>query len=282
LHLPVSEPRSSTRRVRRDGVVVDGPDAAAWLQGQVSQDVETLGVGDWRWSLVLSPQGKVDSFCRITRVDEHRLLLDVEAGHGEMLLERLRRFKIRVKVTLELVPVLCEESLGGGFDALSPARLAGDEDAGAAAAPDDERFEAARILAGVPRLGRELTDRTIPQEAGEGLVERTVSFTKGCYTGQELVARLDARGSNVPRRLRLVRGARDRASMAVMPLRGDELRVGGAEVGRLTSVARSKDGFVALAYVKRSALTRGELPATVLAGGSEEVPVTVTGFESES
>ena len=66
---------------------------------------------------------------------------------------------------------------------------------------DPAAFEAARIEAGVPAMGREITDKTIPQEAG-ALVEHAVSFTKGCYTGQELVARLDARGNNVARRLR--------------------------------------------------------------------------------
>ena len=66
---------------------------------------------------------------------------------------------------------------------------------------DPAAFEVARIEAGVPAMGRELTEKTIPQEAGS-LVEHTVSFTKGCYTGQELVARLEARGANVARRLR--------------------------------------------------------------------------------
>ena len=61
-------------------------------------------------------------------------------------------------------------------------------------------YEAVRVEAGFPRHGSELDERTIPAEAG--LVEATVSFTKGCYTGQELVARIDSRGSNVPRRLR--------------------------------------------------------------------------------
>jgi folate-binding protein YgfZ len=60
--------------------------------------------------------------------------------------------------------------------------------------------EACRIASGIPAMGSELTDKTIAAEAG-GLVERAVSFTKGCYTGQELVARLDSRGNNVPRRL---------------------------------------------------------------------------------
>src|SRR5271157_4775990 len=65
---------------------------------------------------------------------------------------------------------------------------------------DAAAYEAVRVEAGFPRHGDELDERTIPAEAG--LVEASVSFTKGCYTGQELVARIDSRGSNVPRRLR--------------------------------------------------------------------------------
>ena len=96
-------------------------------------------------------------------------------------------------------------------------------------------FEAARIEAGVPEMGHELTDKTIPQEAG-ALVEHAVSFTKGCYTGQELVARLDARGGNVARRLRGVVLRPGRTSRR----RGRRARgLGSRESAGLTSIAWS-------------------------------------------
>jgi folate-binding protein YgfZ len=101
-----------------------------------------------------------------------------------------------------------------------------------------------RIEAGLPAMGAELTDRTIPAEAG--LIERAVSLTKGCYTGQELVARIDARGGHVPRHLRgvIVDGA--------IPAPGDALTVEGREVGTVTSGAAHPDGHgVGLAYVRR-------------------------------
>ena len=147
---------------------------------------------------------------------------------------------------------------------------------------EDEAFEAARIEAGVPELGRELTERTIPQEAG-ALVARTVSFTKGCYTGQELVARIDARGSNTPRRLRglvLPRrtatrdGERPSArpaqaggaglgatQAAVAGMGGAPIMQGEQTVGEVTSAAWSPglDALVALAYLKRGV----EVPADV-------------------
>jgi folate-binding protein YgfZ len=91
-------------------------------------------------------------------------------------------------------------------------------------------------------MGAELDDRTIPAEAG--VVDRSVSFTKGCYTGQELVARVDSRGSNTPRKLRAVTLAVSGAAA------GDPVVVDGREVGVLTSVA----GTHALAYIRRDAV----------------------------
>ena len=111
-----------------------------------------------------------------------------------------------------------------------------------------DAYEVARIEAGVPVMGRELDESTIPAEAG--VVDRSVSFTKGCYTGQELVARIDSRGGNVPRRLRgVVVGDGD----AVPPV-GAVVHADGKDVGVLTSVARSArlGAPVALAYVRRA------------------------------
>jgi folate-binding protein YgfZ len=102
-------------------------------------------------------------------------------------------------------------------------------------------------------MGRELTPKTIPAESG--VVERSVSFTKGCYTGQELVARIDSRGGNVPRRLRglVVEGEG-------VPSAGDAVTVGDTDAGVVTSAAWSpaRRAVVALAYVSRSV----EPPAT--------------------
>lgn len=250
LHRVVGE-CSLSRRVRRDGLVVRGPDAAEWLQGQVTQDVKDLPIGTSVLTLVLSPQGKIDSFCRVTREGDDEFLLDTESGFGPSLSERLRRFKLRVKVELEEVSLECSERLGGGFDSLGRPEPAGDE-----ASPDTlgEEFERERIRAAVPRLGRELTEQTIPQEAGEELLARTVSFTKGCYTGQELVARLDARGSNVARRLRVVEGSL--APSEPDPEPGESLLdENDKEAGTLTSSVRSSpESFVALCYLRRAYL----------------------------
>jgi folate-binding protein YgfZ len=135
-------------------------------------------------------------------------------------------------------------------------------------------FEAARILAGVPRLGFELTDRTIPQEGGDEFVARTVSFTKGCYTGQELVARLDSRGSNVPTRIRLVRG--QMPASGALPRPGAKIEAGGVEAGELTSTARLGEAeFVALALVKRAYVSESPVEAELI-NGAGRVSVAVS------
>jgi folate-binding protein YgfZ len=113
----------------------------------------------------------------------------------------------------------------------------------------DRAWEAVRVEAGIPVMGAELDERTIAAEAE--LLDRCVSFTKGCYTGQELVARLDARGNKVARRLRgMVVDASDGPPPVAV---GAEVSVGQRVVGRVTSVSWSPtlDTVVALGYLHR-------------------------------
>ncbi|MGI9606115.1 MAG: YgfZ/GcvT domain-containing protein [Acidimicrobiales bacterium] len=241
----------------RDVVRVTGTDAVSYLQGQISQDVEALAIGDSAWSLVLQPQGKVDAWFRITRSDETEFLLDVDADFGDGLRGRLQRFLLRVDVQLDLntwtwhahrgstpevenAPISAAPA--GGVEGLD---LIGPElpDVGADLSLDE--FERIRIEAGLPAMGIELTENTIPAESG--VVPESVSFTKGCYTGQELVARVDSRGDNTPRKLRVVRAD---STLAV----GDTLQLEGADVAEITSAAITDQGSVALAYVRRAAL----------------------------
>jgi len=200
----------------RDHVIVEGPDALTYLHSQVAQDIRALEVGDSCWTLVLEPTGKVDLLARMTRTGEDTYDVDVDAGFGELLAARLSRFKIRVKADITVVP---------------------------AASPEpSEAHEVARVVAGWPRMGFEIVPgETIP--AVTGVVPLAVSFTKGCYPGQELVERMDSRGADAPRSLRVVDVAED---VRV----GDPLTdADGVEVGTVTSVSPSGD--LALAYVKR-------------------------------
>ncbi|MGH9012221.1 MAG: YgfZ/GcvT domain-containing protein, partial [Acidimicrobiia bacterium] len=116
-------------------------------------------------------------------------------------------------------------------------------------------YEAARVRAGVPRQGLDIDEKTIPQEAFLEL--DAVSFTKGCFLGQELVCRIDTRGhvNRVLRALEIGNGGID-----TTPPAGAGIVVGGKEVGALTTVARSESGVVALGYVRREV----DVPADVV------------------
>ncbi len=284
--------------VGRDVVRVSGPDAESYLQGQTSQDIAPLAPGDWAWALVLQPQGKLDAFVRVYRAGPTEFLMDTDAGTGEPLVARLLRFRLRTKVDIEQLDwravavrgpsavltsgpgkadgadgVAVPFEWGGftGYDILGPAPQVPAE-VHVAGAGD---YEAGRVEAGFPRHGAELDERTIPAEAG--LVEAAVSFTKGCYTGQELVARIDSRGNNVPRNLRglllagparagmrLHKGGAHRTAKGADDVAPAESGPGATarEVGRLTSVAYSpRFGWVALGYVGRGTEVGSELVA---------------------
>lgn len=260
-------------RVARDLVVVEGPDATTFLQSLVSQDLDAIAVGTSGRTLLLQPQGKllVDFYVLHVSADEWWCVC--EGGFGDKLASGLERFKIRVKVELRREPVAAlavrgvdvGDLAGPGlhvvavdwdgapaFDAIG----SGDVIAALGAtldAPviDADAYEQARIEAGVPRQGFDTDERTIPQEAGLELV--AVSFTKGCFVGQELVCRIDSRGhvNRNLRRLRVPDGTLQR---------GDAVELDGRVVGEVTSVA----GPVALAMLRREV----EPGAHVAAGAS--------------
>jgi folate-binding protein YgfZ len=255
-----------------DVLRVSGGDAPAFLQGQLSQDLDALParLGSSVDALLLQPTGKVDALVRVSRWTDGAFLLDVDAGWGEAVATRLRRFLLRMDVAIEALAWRALALRGPRAHEVDPGAVAltadwpgwpgvdllGDPPPRPEGVPEAtaEDHEAARIEAGVPRMGAELDERTIPAEAG--VVERAVSFTKGCFVGQELVARIDSRGGNVPRRLRglVVEGDE-------VPPAGATVAAGDREVGRVTSAARSPArGPVALAYLGRGV----EVPARVV------------------
>ena len=258
--------------VPRDAVLVAGPDAETYLQGQLSQDVAALPVGASAWTFLLQPTGKVDVFGRVTRRAADAFLLDVEGGFGSALVERLQRFLLRTKATIEplawraiavrrpaatLVTTTAALVLKADWHDEPGFDLLGETVEAPLLATRIERpaYERLRVEAGWPAMGAELTAETIPAEAG--VVPVAASFTKGCYTGQELVARIDSRGGHVPHLLRHVRLQRPAKV-------GDAVEVNGQAVGRLTSVA----GDLALAYVGRAV----EPPAVCSFGTIEAIP----------
>jgi len=222
----------------RDVVTVAGPDARRYLHSQVAQDIAALGVGASAWTLVLAPNGRVDVLARIRCVSDDEFELDTESGFGDVLAERLLRFKIRVDAEVTV----------GSHD-LSGAPVAGWW--GSEAWQPGEDYEAARVAAGWPAMGSEIVPgERIPAEVG--VVAASVSLTKGCYPGQELLERMDSRGSQAPNQLRVM--TVDEAASVGDPI-VDPDDPDGKPVGALTSVA----GGRALGYVRRGS-TVGDGP----------------------
>lgn len=226
----------------RDFVRVAGPDAADYLQRMVSNDVEALTAGEACPALLLTAKARlIAPIVALRRGDEDFLLL-TEPGLGEVVRAHLTRMRLRAQCEIE--PETHESALvfgaSTGFTTDWPgAREAVDADLKATLSDDD--LELRRIERGVPRWEHELDDRILPAEAG---LDRThISFSKGCYPGQEPVARLHFRG-HPNRGLRVL-------ELDEVPEHDAPLLHDGREVGRVTSAMRRPDGsVVALAYVR--------------------------------
>jgi folate-binding protein YgfZ len=253
-------------RSDRGFVTVTGPDAFSFLQALVSADLDGLADGDAVHSLLLTPQGKLDVDFRLVRVGDDAWL-DCDPGLGAQLAASLLRFKIRVQADVTdrtgefgMLSYFGEDAddttVPAGLQ-LVPTRWGHDLLGPRAALPtvehvvDPAAFDAWRIEEGIPVQPADIDGSTIPQEAF--LEEDAVSFTKGCFLGQELVCRIDSRG-HVNRFLR-----RFTAIDGDWPEPGAEVVVDGKVVGALTSVAPRELPTGALGYVRREV----EPPASV-------------------
>ena len=245
----------------RDVLNVRGSDARKFLHSQLANDVAPLKVGESQYSLLLEPTGKITSLLRVHCKSDEDFVLDCDAGFGEVSATRLSRFKIRIK---------CEISSGAqrfvavrGLSATNYAEHLARNSALSAWRENDcavdfvasefvvgdlrqgstEDFELARVMAKWPTMGVDMTTNSMPAETG--LTDCAVSFTKGCYPGQELVERMDSRGATAPRQLRLIRAEVGASAGAPVVLNGEE-------IGMYTSVCQE----FGLALIKRSADSR--------------------------
>jgi len=232
-------------------VRVKGPDAADFLQRMVSNDVVA---GETCDALLLTPKARVIAPLVVWRRAEDEFLLLTEPELGETVRAHLTRMRFAARCEIERE----EHSSAVVFGKVHgiPTRDYGVPavevlDTEVEPTVDDEELERLRVEAGTPRWGREIDDRILPAEAG--LDERAICFDKGCYPGQEPIARLRYRG-HVNRRLRVldVEGAQP----------GDQIVHGEKAVGRVTSAV----GGVALGYVRvevpdDAELTAGGTPA---------------------
>ena len=208
-------------------VRVAGPDAADYLQRMVSNDVEGLAVGEACDALLLTAKARVIAPLRIRRRAADDFLLLTEPELGETV--RLELVRMRFAAKTEIEPEEHESWLVLGGDEVVDERPPGEE-------VGEEELERWRIESGIPRWGHEIDDRILPAEAG--LDETHISFSKGCYPGQEPIARQRHRGK-VNRKLRVLEIDGEAA-------RGDELLLDGKKIGRITSAVPG----LALGYVR--------------------------------
>ena len=243
----------------RDVVIVQGDDAGSFLHSQLAQDIAGIEVGGSAHSLLLEPTGHLTAIVRVVHHADTVYTMDVESGHGGAIVDRLQRFVLRSKVAMRASDWRVRAFRGEGVsDAVG--RVAGravvawggSDAVDVVASPENlmmvgEQTEAAHIDAlrvdmAWPAMDVDVLVGDVP--ATTGIVPVAVSFTKGCYPGQELVERMDSRGSAAPVQLRTVErgtllpGARiertpqDSGTVTSVGIRRALVRVGrGSEIG---------------------------------------------------
>jgi tRNA-modifying protein YgfZ len=230
---------STLFRLDRGYVAVSGPEAADFLERMLSNEVAWLETGEARRALLLTPKGRIVAPLRVVRESENGFLLITERELAEVVAGALTRARFAAKCEIDVKPYR-------GYLQLGPGQGIRNDDYGVEAheswgeeereAADPTELEALRVEAGTPAWGKELDDSVLPAEAG--LDATHISFTKGCYPGQEPVARLHHRG-HPNRGLRVLELENARP--------GDELVYEDKVVGRVTSAVPGR----ALAYVRR-------------------------------
>jgi folate-binding protein YgfZ len=226
---------------QRAYVRVAGPDAADYLQRMVSNDVQGLAPGEARPALLLTAKARVIAPVVVLRRGDEDFVVLTEPELGEVVRALLTRMRLRAKCEIALEEHESVLVFGGNGFATDFGGARELLDAGLEPTVDGAELERRRIEARVPRWGREIDERILPAEAG--LDATHVDFGKGCYPGQEPVARLHYRG-HPNRGLRVI-------ELGELPSYDAELVHDGKTVGRVTSAATRDDGsVVALAYVR--------------------------------
>ncbi|HUK94376.1 MAG TPA: hypothetical protein VLU96_04900 [Gaiellaceae bacterium] len=235
-------------RLDRGYVRVTGSEAADFLERMVSNEVVSLGPGEARQALLLTAKSRIVAPLRIVREGPEAFLLITEPELAQTVAATLLRARFAARCEIVVEP------LHGALHLSDPGGGVHNDDYGIEAwetwsdeqpdAPDAEELEPLRIEARTPRWGRELDESVLPAEAG--LDETHISFTKGCYPGQEPIARLHFRG-RPNRHLRLLE-VEDASP-------GDEIVHGDKVVGRVTSAVPGQ----ALGYVRREVPDDAEL-----------------------
>ena len=236
-----------TAKRPRAFVRVAGPDAADYLQRMLSNDVEALAPGESCEALLLTAKARVIAPLVVLRRSVDDFLLLTEPELGDRVRVELVRMRLAAKAEVEpeehASTLVFGERSHGAFPNADYGREAWEVlDTGLEPTVGDDELELLRIRAGTPRFGREIDDRVLPAEAG--LDARAVNFEKGCYPGQEPIARQHYRG-RINRSLRVLA-----IEGAELPEYDAGLIYEGKTVGRVTSATHDDERVIALAYVR--------------------------------
>lgn len=258
--------RATATPIERDVVIVSGADAGDYLQSQLTQDVLGIDTDQSVWSFMLEAKSEIIALLRVTRCEAERFILDVDPGWGDTVRQTIDQFLFRMDVAFEQATWPGIAYRGGSPDPagepIESATRWQDVEGVDVVGPDVkmlvgadvaslEELEQVRIASGWPAMGSEIEGTATP--AMTGLIAETVAFDKGCYTGQEFVARVHYRGAEPPKRL--VRITFDEDALVT---KNRPIVVGDTEVGLVTSAARG----VALGFLERGVDT----PATGIVG----------------
>lgn len=243
------------RRADRGVLAVSGADRAAWLQGLLTNDVGALRDGEPVYSAYLTPQGRMITDMFVVSSGD-RILLDVPATLAPSLRDRLDGliFSEDVQVaddsaSLWVWTVVGADSMREVIAETLPVEYQ------SLPAIDMDTFEVLRIERGVPRFLADMTEETIPLEAG--IEDRAISFSKGCYVGQEIIVRVTHRGGGRVAK-KLVQWIADESAQ-IVPMPGSSILASAREIGKVTSAAFSPglNRVVGLGYVHRDFATSG-------------------------
>jgi folate-binding protein YgfZ len=304
-----------------------GADRQRFLNGQVTNDVNQLKVGQGCYAALVSAKGKMVSDLNIY-ILENEILIDFEAGYSQAVSERLEKYIIADDVQivdvagdyglLSIQGPMAEEAVramgwaiempsepmnsramtdaalgeiclvnharvgSNGFDLFAPLSalrslaeqlISAVETVGGRVC-GWQALEIARMEAGIPRFGVDMDETNLPPEAG--LEKRAVSYTKGCYIGQEIIARIRTYGQVA----KMLRGLRLADDLETLPRKGDKLYKDDKEVGFVTSAIRSPKlgANIALSYVRREANQPGTNLTLKTAGGNSSATIVELPF----
>jgi folate-binding protein YgfZ len=237
--------------IARDVVIVQGDDAQTFLHSQLANDIASLAVGASIHSLLLEPTGHVAALVRVVRHEDTVFTLDVDAGFADAVIVRLQRFVLRAKVTMRRSDwvvrafrgpgVVSDIGVGAGravpyWGSTEEIDVVGD----ASLLPsigentEPERIDYVRADARWPKLGVDILVGDIPGTTG--VLSVAVSFTKGCYPGQELVERMDSRGTTAPVVVRAL--SREGLGVGARVMENDQSVGTVTSIGSRTALAR--------------------------------------------